>query len=149
MRIGIDTGGTFTDFVVFDGVVLRAHKVQSTPPDPSGAILRGLSDLGHSLGSPSAEREPPCEIVHGSTVATNALLERKGARVALVTTAGFEDVLLIARQTRRHLYDPFVGAPEPIVSAEQTVGLEERVVADGSIVQALDHSALGDLIDRL
>ena len=99
LRIGIDTGGTFTDFVVFDGEHLRVHKVRSTPQDPTSSILQGLSDLVTSRGSgtsgtddESAAGGEAREVVHGSTVATNALLERKGARVALVTTDGFEDV---------------------------------------------------------
>ncbi|TDI88461.1 MAG: hydantoinase/oxoprolinase family protein, partial [Candidatus Dadabacteria bacterium] len=86
MQIGIDTGGTFTDFVLFDGNSIRIHKVPSTPEDPSQAIIAGIKDiLGKKLSG--------FQIIHGTTVATNALLERKGARIALVTTKGFEDVI--------------------------------------------------------
>src|SRR5690349_2402877 len=92
LRIGIDTGGTFTDFVCFNADGLRLHKLRSTPDDPSRAVLAGIADL--------VGRDARVEIVHGSTVATNAVLERKGARVALLATEGFEDVLRIGRQTR-------------------------------------------------
>ena len=94
IRVGVDTGGTFTDFVVIRGGVIEVFKEFSTPSRPEEAILRGIAkiDGGAEL-----------EVIHGSTVATNALLERKGARTALLTTAGFEDVLVIGRQTRRTL----------------------------------------------
>ncbi|HNJ41122.1 MAG TPA: hydantoinase/oxoprolinase N-terminal domain-containing protein, partial [Acidobacteriota bacterium] len=84
LRLGVDTGGTFTDFVLLEGATLRVHKVSSTPDDPSRAILQGVVDL---LGKTS-QTCPVVDLVHGSTVATNALLERKGAAVALITTAG-------------------------------------------------------------
>src|SRR5215207_7408872 len=92
--IGIDVGGTFTDFVVLDAEGLRVHKVPTTPADQSQAIVAGLAALGIAEG----------QIVHGMTVATNALLERKGARTALLTTAGFADVLVRGRQNRPYLY---------------------------------------------
>ena len=103
MRIGVDTGGTFTDFVVVRGNRIEVFKKFSTPREPEAAILEGLKGLR------------PLEVIHGSTVATNALLERKGARVALLTTEGFEDVLVIGRQARRELYNIFVRRPEPLV----------------------------------
>ncbi len=92
--LGVDVGGTFTDFVLWDGAALRTHKQLSTPHDQSEAILAGIEALG--VGA--------AEIVHGSTVATNALLEGKGARTGLLTTAGFRDVLVLQRQNRQHLY---------------------------------------------
>ena len=92
-RIGIDTGGTFTDLLLLEDGVLQAVKVASTPEDPSAAVMEGLVRLGQAG-----------EIIHGSTVGTNALLERRGARTALVTTKGFADVLEIGRQARPHLY---------------------------------------------
>lgn len=125
-RIGIDTGGTFTDFVRFGPDGLVVHKVRTTPDDPSRAILAGVSELS----TPAAQQDS--SIVHGSTVATNAVLERKGARVALFATSGFEDVLRIGRQTRPELYNLFVPLPRPIVEDELTFGVEERVDADGA-----------------
>src|SRR5688572_2804539 len=94
MRIGSDTGGTFTDLVGDDG---RVAKVLSTPDDPSVAVRDGCETLGGDT--------PPSVLAHGTTVATNALLERRGAEVALITTAGFADVIEIARQDRPSLYD--------------------------------------------
>jgi N-methylhydantoinase A/oxoprolinase/acetone carboxylase beta subunit len=142
IRIGIDTGGTFTDFVVSDGSGFRVHKVRSTPHDPSEAILQGLREMG-------VDSAGDREIVHGSTVATNALLERKGAHVALVTTEGFEDILLIGRQTRRELYNFFVEQPAPIVRAERTIGLPERVLFDGTVARPLDKASLDRLVTWL
>jgi N-methylhydantoinase A/oxoprolinase/acetone carboxylase beta subunit/N-methylhydantoinase B/oxoprolinase/acetone carboxylase alpha subunit len=127
MRIGIDTGGTFTDFVRLDERGIAVQKLRSTPDDPSRAILAGLS----------AWTEGAAEVTHGSTVATNAVLERKGARVALVTTAGFEDVLRIGRQTRAALYDFQVRAPRALVEPGMTFGVQERLGASGEIVEAL------------
>jgi N-methylhydantoinase A/oxoprolinase/acetone carboxylase beta subunit len=141
MRIGIDTGGTFTDFVVWDGKRCRTHKVRSTPADPAAAILQGLGELGASGGVE--------EIVHGSTVATNALLERKGARTAFVTTEGFEDLLVIGRQNRRELYNFFAQAPSRLAPAELTFGLPERMLHDGSVHRALESAATEDLARRL
>ena len=97
IRIGVDTGGTFTDLVRFGPEGVSVHKVRSTPDDPSRAIVTGITDV--------AAAGTGLDVVHGSTVATNAVLERRGARVALVATAGFEDVIRIGRQTRRALYD--------------------------------------------
>ena len=122
-RFGIDTGGTFTDFVRFDRGRLVVHKLRSTPDDPSRAILDGLAELGGVSAG--------VDVVHGSTVATNAVLERKGARVALVATAGFEDVPRIGRQTRPELYNVFVPSPRPIVAPELTFGVRERLDASG------------------
>jgi N-methylhydantoinase A len=102
--IGIDTGGTFTDFVLFDGNSLRTHKVLSTPHAPEEAILQGIADLGLS------PRE--LRVVHGSTVATNAVLEGKGARTAYIGNRGFKDLLTIGRQARRELYNL---QPQPVI----------------------------------
>src|SRR6187200_3480739 len=107
IRIGIDTGGTFTDFVLLGDEGIVVHKVRSTPDDPSRAILAGVREVAGALDG--------ADIVHGSTVATNAVLERKGARVALLATAGFEDVLRIGRQTRRELYNLMVEDRRPLV----------------------------------
>ena len=123
MRIGVDTGGTFTDLVRFGPDGVSVHKVRSTPDDPSRAILDGIADVA-PIGT-------GLDVVHGSTVATNAVLERKGARVALVATAGFEDVVRIGRQTRRELYDLLQDAPRPLVEPALTFGCRERLAADG------------------
>ena len=94
--LGVDTGGTFTDFVLYDGHELRIHKVLSTPSAPEQAILQGIRELGVSTQG--------LRVIHGSTVATNAALERKGVRTAYITNRGLGDVLTIGRQARRELY---------------------------------------------
>ena len=125
-RIGSDTGGTFTDLVADDG---RVTKVPSTPHDPGDAVHTGLAEL---LGG-----ERPSVIAHGTTVATNALLERRGARVALVTNAGFADIIEIARQDRPSLHDPAVVRPEPLVPRELRLEVEGRIGPDGWEIQPL------------
>src|SRR6185437_14567402 len=111
--VGVDTGGTFTDFVLLEDGRFRVHKVLSTPDDPARAILRGLDDLG-IVSDPGA-------LVHGSTVATNAVLERKGVRTGLITSEGFRDVLEIGRQTRPKLYALRVERDPVLVSRELRV----------------------------
>ncbi|HET9371058.1 MAG TPA: hydantoinase/oxoprolinase family protein, partial [Vicinamibacterales bacterium] len=129
-RFGIDTGGTFTDFVSHGPSGPQVYKLRTTSEDPSDAILRGLATMaGQARG---------LDVVHGSTVATNAVLERRGARVALITTAGFEDVIRIGRQTRPELYNIFVPPRLPIVDADLTFGIPERLAADGSVLVPLD-----------
>src|SRR6266478_4715524 len=139
-RIGVDTGGTFTDFVVIRGGKIEIFKELSTPQHPEEAIMKGLARF---------EQGAEKEVIHGSTVATNALLERKGARTALLTTEGFEDVLVIGRQTRRELYDIFVTRPEPLVPDRLRIGIRERTLHDGSIETPLDLRHLQNLIDYL
>src|SRR5262249_27748180 len=178
IRIGIDTGGTFTDFVVAAGNDLFAFKLPSTPHNPAEAILKGVAYLisggedrpageravlvpgrqpDHSNRERSATRsieslgagKPfsglsafPSEIVHGTTVATNALLERKGARTALITTEGFEDVIEIGRQARPELYNLLVSRPAPLLPPHLTFGVPERIGPDGSVITPLEKSGL-------
>jgi N-methylhydantoinase A/oxoprolinase/acetone carboxylase beta subunit len=213
IRIGVDTGGTFTDLLCLDEHGLRVHKLRSIPDDPSRAILAGIRALlgpalvdeklgdqvlvkqvranqksvhpflDHELSVDDqvpveqlpANRVPTdqvtagekpvnqvldrklaichqlhaLEVTHGSTVATNAVLERKGARLALITTAGFEDILRIGRQTRPQLYSFMVRRPEPLVAPELTFGLPERLAADGAILEPLHAAALQTLIATL
>ena len=138
--MGVDTGGTFTDFVYFSGDELRIFKVASTPADPSRAITTGLQRIAHELG---ARR---FEIIHGTTVGTNALLQRKGARVALVTTAGFEDVIEIGRQARPELYNLNAVKPPPLVPSELRFGVSERVVASGEVIEPLSQTEIRNLV---
>jgi N-methylhydantoinase A len=137
VRVGIDTGGTFTDFIVACDGGVRVHKVLSTPRDPAEAVLRGLEELG---------LEPArCEITYGSTVATNALIERKGARTAFVTTAGVEDLLEIGRQNRPHIYDLTPSRPPPLVPRQLRFGVNERTLYDGTVLKSLNRQELGQL----
>jgi N-methylhydantoinase A len=135
--IGVDTGGTFTDFVCFRAGRLRVHKLPSTPDDPSRAVLQGLRDLLSDSDAPQA-----VDITYGSTVATNALLERRGSRVVLLTTAGFEDLLEIARQTRPDIYALEPRKPEPLLGRSQRAGVAERTTFDGRILVPLSPAAV-------
>jgi N-methylhydantoinase A/oxoprolinase/acetone carboxylase beta subunit len=134
LRLGVDTGGTFTDFVRLGPRGLVVFKLRSTPDDPSRAILDGVAQL--------TEHETDYEVVHGSTVATNAVLERRGARVALVVTEGFEDVIRIGRQTRPELYNIFVPLPRAIVEPDLTFGISERLDASGQVLVEVDDATV-------
>lgn len=140
MRIGVDIGGTFTDFVLFDEIAgaFRSYKLLSTPRDPAEAVLAGLAQLEDSFS-----------LVHGSTVATNALLERKGATTALVTTTGFRDVLEIGRQNRPDIYDLFSQRPPVLVPAALRFELDERVNHRGEPVTPLDPASIDLLQEQL
>ncbi|HEX4998044.1 MAG TPA: hydantoinase/oxoprolinase family protein, partial [Terriglobia bacterium] len=144
IRIGVDTGGTFTDFVVVRDGRIDVFKKPSTPGRPEEAILQGIAEVRSRLAG-----EGIAEIIHGSTVATNALLERKGARTALIATAGFEDVLEIGRQTRRELYNIFVDRPAPLAPRDLRFGAHERILADGAVLEPLDLGQLRESIEQL
>ena len=141
VRIGIDTGGTFTDFVVHERGRTRIHKVLSTPDDPARAVLAGLADLFPDGWTG--------EVTYGSTVATNALLERRGARVCLITTAGFEDVLEIGRQDRPALYALEPSLPPPLVARRDRLGVRERATFDGRVLVPLSRRELARLRTRV
>lgn len=141
MKIGVDVGGTFTDLVFLDRGRLRTWKILSTPRDPARAVLDGLAH--EAVGAEG------WQMVHGSTVATNALLERKGAKVALITTAGFEDVIEIGRQDRPALYDFSVERPPVLVPRPLRFGVRERVDCRGKVLESLDEESLGAVLDRL
>jgi N-methylhydantoinase A/oxoprolinase/acetone carboxylase beta subunit len=160
--VGVDTGGTFTDFVCFAGGQLHRHKVLSTPDNPARAVLMGLGEIltaaspvgssapssGPSTKAASGIRAPGVQISYGSTVATNAVLERRGARVVLLTTAGFEDVLEIGRQTRSELYTLEPRKPEPLVPRRRRIGVAERVTFDGKVLRRLTAAAVEQALRR-
>src|SRR5687768_7654508 len=135
--IGIDVGGTFTDLFMVDdrtGETFR-HKLSSTPEDPHEAPVRGIREIVEKAGrTPDDVRF----VGLGTTVATNALLERKGAATGLITTSGFRDLLEIARQPRPHVYDLFQPRPAPLVPRRRRLEVRERVAGDGSVVRALE-----------
>src|SRR5438132_1602048 len=133
IRVAIDTGGTFTDCVWAKAGELKTLKVFSTPDDPSRAIVEVLHKIGVGEGF---------TLLHGTTVGTNALLQRKGARVALITTSGFEDAIEIGRQARPRLYDFFFDRVPPLVSRELRFGVKERTCADGQILELASDQEL-------
>ncbi len=139
MYLGIDTGGTFTDFVLYDGQRLRIHKVLSTPLAPEQAILTGLHELGLT------EEHRPLQLIHGSTVATNAVLEGKGVRTAFITNRGLKDLLTIGRQARRALYQLQPAPQMPPVAAELCLESGGRHAADGTLLEPLTDADLAHL----
>src|SRR5690242_18984393 len=146
MRVGVDVGGTFTDLVALgpDGSI-TVRKVTTTPDDPTVGVFRAIDTIGTgdggrgtgASGAPPVPRPPspvPIEIlIHGTTIATNALLERRGARVVLVTTRGFEDLLWLRRQDRAALYDLARHHPPPLVARADVVGVAERMGPAGAL----------------
>jgi N-methylhydantoinase A len=144
-RIAVDIGGTFTDLVLLvDGRVAENIKLLTTPSDPSLAVETGVSRLLEHLPSNSVS-----EVVHGTTLVSNVLIERKGATTALITTKGFRDVLTIRRELRYDLYDLFLQMPEPLAPRRLTFELSERILADGSVDRALDLEEVRRLARRL
>jgi N-methylhydantoinase A len=140
LRVAIDTGGTFTDCVYLAAGELQVLKIFSTPSDPSQAVLDGLARI--SAGK-------ALDVRHGTTVGTNTMLERKGARVAFVTTAGFEDTIAIGRQTRSKLYDWFVPLPVCLVPRPLRFGVPERVSAEGEILRSPTEEELESLVNQV
>ena len=132
IRIGIDTGGTFTDFVIFDGETLQSFKLPSTPANPALSILEGLNPLV----------EQDFELVHGTTVSTNAFLQKKMAKSAFLCTRGFEHILYIGRQNRTRLFALQVKKPTPLVPLSLCYGVDERTLKDGVISRDLDPAEI-------
>ncbi len=145
--IGVDVGGTFTDFFAFDDTDDRIvlHKVPSTPANPAQAVIAGLRELtqhGVDLGAIT-------RLSHGTTVATNALIQRRGGKVALVVTEGFRDLIEIGRQIRPKVFDLQADYPAPLVPRELRFEAAERITADGSTVRALEPQALDALVKQI
>ena len=140
--VGIDTGGTFTDLVAIAGSRLLVHKVLSTPDDPARAVIAGLKAMLESTRGGTRGGLLPDLVTYSSTVATNALLERKGARVVLLTNAGFEDLVEIGRQNRSDLYSLAPERPEPLVARAMRLGVAERTYFDGKVALPLSAAEL-------
>ena len=145
VRVGVDTGGTFTDFVFETNGELEIFKFPSTPSDPSLAIAAGLRRISEKTGVQLGS----IEVVHGTTVGTNALLQRRGARTALVTTRGFEDVLVIGRQARPELYNLNASRLPPLVRDDLRFGVSGRVASNGEVIESLNETELTRLLRRL
>ncbi len=138
--IGVDIGGTFTDLVLSVDGRLQIHKLLSTPQQPAEAMLAGLEAVG---------AVPGARISHGSTVATNAILERKGARTALITTQGFRDILAIGRQNRPVLYALQPQLPPPLIPRERCFEVPERLDHTGAVLLPLDPAGLDAVLDQI
>ena len=139
--LAVDTGGTFTDLVLLREGRIKTLKIPSTPDDPAQAVLDGIASI---LSADNA-----FALLHGSTVATNALLERRGARVVLVTNRGFEDVIEIGRQNRPQLYALVGHRLPPLVDRHDRLGVAGRLGPRGELIDALDDSELGELSGRI
>src|SRR5882724_2895649 len=146
--IGVDVGGTFTDFFAFDDESDRVvlHKVPSTPANPAEAVIAGLRELSSRHG---IELAAVTRLSHGTTVATNALIQRRGGRVALVVTEGFRDLIEIGRQIRPHVFSLQADYPAPLVPRELRFEAAERVTADGCTLRPLAPDALLALVDAI
>jgi N-methylhydantoinase A len=145
--IGVDVGGTFTDFYAAneEAGIFHVGKTSSTPANPAEAILNGLVALCEKHDIPLDEIG---RLSHGTTVGTNALIQRTGSRVALITTQGFRDLLEIGRQTRPHMYDLQKDHPAPLVEREHRIELRERIGADGEVVRAPESGEIAAVVDR-
>ena len=146
--IGVDVGGTFTDFSARNknDHHIQVHKRPSTPDDPSRAILEGLQEL---LNIADIDGAKISRIAHGTTVATNALLQRRGAEIGLVTTKGFRDLLEIGRQVRPKIYDLQTDAPPPLALRQNRLEISERIGAEGEVVSALEMADVEALINEV
>jgi N-methylhydantoinase A len=144
-RIGVDIGGTFTDLVWVDEATgaVRVGKILTTPKEPAQAVEHGVATLLREAGSAPASVRT---LIHGTTLATNALIERKGAKTGLLTTAGFRDALEIGREGRYDMYDLFIDLPAPLVPRHLRLEVRERILADGSVLTPLDEASARDAI---
>jgi len=147
-RIGFDIGGTFTDFILLDTErsKILLHKCLTTPHDPSVGALQGLGELVANAGIALSEVR---EIVHGTTLVTNALIERKGAKLGLITTAGFRDILEMGTEQRYDIYDLFLQYPDPLVARRHRLEVAERMDRDGEVVTAIDLDQVREAARKL
>jgi N-methylhydantoinase A len=140
VRVAVDIGGTFTDIVVMSGDgVLHESKISTTPDDPSRAVVAGLQALLAELGIPATRVE---EVLHGTTVGSNTILQRTGARTGLITTRGFRDVLEIGRIRMPDMFDLTWDKPKPLVPRRHRLEVAERIAADGSIIEPLVEASV-------
>ena len=137
--LGVDVGGTFTDFVYWDGARLQVAKQPSTPDDPARAVLHGIQENSWR----------PDTVVHGSTIATNTLLTRSGVKTGLITTKGFRDTLVIGRQARPQLYARHPTRPPPLIPDALRLEVDERVAADGAVLRPLSEAEVLAVLQRL
>ena len=148
VRIGVDIGGTFTDVLLFDATTGAFHidKVLTAPDDPSSAVGDGVASALEKADQSGASVD---HVIHGTTLVTNALIERRGAPTALITTRGFRDAVEIGREHRYDLYDIFLEMPKPLVRRRWRLELDERIAADGTMLQRVDPSQVAELVRQI
>ena len=148
VQIAFDIGGTFTDFVLQDAANggMRFWKVPSTPDDPSRAVLAGLADLLDETGVKGPDVEV---ILHATTVATNAIIERKGPRTAFITTRGFRDIIVMGRQKRYDTFDIYLSKPAPLVDRKDVLEVDERIDVHGETVKSIDPASIQSVVDAI
>ncbi|MDH3640033.1 MAG: hydantoinase/oxoprolinase family protein, partial [Gammaproteobacteria bacterium] len=151
MQIGVDIGGTFTDLVCLDDAgALHTAKTPSTPEDPSRGVMEGLALLAEELGLGLAEMLGATSLfLHGSTVATNLVVERKGAHLGLITSAGFRDIIELRDGSKQNRYNIRMAPPEPLIPRPQRIEVPERIGADGGIETPLDEDAVRRAVETL
>jgi N-methylhydantoinase A len=147
-RLGCDIGGTFTDFVLLNDQTgeLTVHKCLTTPKDPSDAVEIGVKALENKIPGYVSKLD---EIIHGTTLVINSIIERKGARTGLITTRGFRDVLELARESRYAVYDVFCEYPEPLVPRRYRLEVDERIRSDGSVIKPLEEAEARSVVRNL
>ena len=140
-RLGIDIGGTFSDFALVDDAdgTIRVEKTLTSAPAPEESVMRGIGNLAGAIPDLLARTR---EVIHATTLVTNVILERKGAKTGLLATQGFRDILELAREVRYDIYDMFIRLPEPMVPRRLRLGVPERVLADGTVLVPLDEAAV-------
>lgn len=145
LHLGIDIGGTFTDFMLFNPSTkkMRFMKILTTPEDYSKGVMEGIHKITDSEGVVTSNIK---SVIHGNTIGINTVIERKGAKTGLITTSGFEDVLLIGRQTRPRIYDWRIGRPTPLVPGYLRKGLHERINYHGEVITPLNSEKVLDII---
>lgn len=148
MRLGCDIGGTFTDFVLLDDETgeIVVYKCLTTPQDPSDAVEQGIKELEQLVEGCTEKLE---EVIHGTTLVINAIIERKGARTGLITTRGFRDVLELGREIRYAPYDIFAQFPKALVPRRRRLEVDERVRADGSVITPMDEKQAREVVRAL
>ncbi|MBT4489871.1 MAG: hydantoinase/oxoprolinase family protein, partial [Rhodospirillaceae bacterium] len=146
--IGVDVGGTFTDFHVYDDESgdLRIHKTPSSPENPATAVLRGLDELARAM---DLDLNAVSRLSHGTTVGTNAMIQRRGGKVALLVTEGFRDLLEIGRQIRPHMFSFQQDHPAPLVPRERRLEAAERVLYDGTVHRELSSDAIARAVSEV
>src|SRR5271157_6398382 len=147
-RLGCDIGGTFTDFVLLNDQTgeIKTGKCLTTPQDPSDAVEQGIRTL--EAATPGFVPKLH-ELIHGTTLVINSIIERKGARTGLITTKGFRDVLEIGREMRYAPYDVFAEFPKPLIPRRYRIEVDERVRSDGSVIRALDPEEAREAVRAL